>query len=295
MKHDTEFSNQEIEKLLDVLRDVPPREEDSIAKSREAYLEAVANLPEPVSKKQFLRLKFRKSYYQLRFRTLTIAVLLSTIFGGGAITVGASQTSLPGENLYPLKIWIENIRMGLTSDGTKKIELHLIFASERLDEINQLESMGISDVPEEISVDFIHHIEDASQLLSSETNQSEYEQEIDELLTEYGELEGEDIETEDSEEDDQIESQQSEDDEEDQETENSDEDESEEEITPEETEHGNGPGQNQTPGATPPATSESDDEEDSTQQPNETEEPDDHKDDGESNETDEPDTEEEND
>ena len=58
--------------------------------------------------------------------------------GGGAAAVYASQESLPGEALYPLKIWSEDMRIELTNNPESELQLNLQFAERRMIEIGEV-------------------------------------------------------------------------------------------------------------------------------------------------------------
>ena len=67
-----------------------------------------------------------------------IALVISLAAGGGAVT--ASQTSLPTDALYPVKIATEQIQEAITFNNTKKIDLSVKLAEKRLDEIKLLQT-----------------------------------------------------------------------------------------------------------------------------------------------------------
>jgi len=74
---------------------------------------------------------------------VTILMIVSALVGGsGAATVYASQASLPGELLYPVKTWSEDVRMDLTSDPESDLDLNLEFADRRVAEIVSLLGEG---------------------------------------------------------------------------------------------------------------------------------------------------------
>ncbi len=73
---------------------------------------------------------------------MTILIILAvvvTLSGGG--TIIASQNALPGDFLYPVKIETEEFRLVLAPDE-RDAELYLIFANERLEEMNGLLDQG---------------------------------------------------------------------------------------------------------------------------------------------------------
>jgi len=69
-----------------------------------------------------------------------IIVLTLSALGGG--TAYASQDSLPGDTLYPVKLGTEQVRMMLPGDDVAKAELALNFAGRRMGEIEALAEMG---------------------------------------------------------------------------------------------------------------------------------------------------------
>src|SRR3989338_4833000 len=67
-----------------------------------------------------------------------IALVISLAAGGGVVT--ASQTSLPTDALYPVKIATEQIQEAITFNNAKKVDLSVKLAEKRLDEINLLQT-----------------------------------------------------------------------------------------------------------------------------------------------------------
>lgn len=98
---------------------------------------AAASLSEPARKAGFLRHMFHAPSFAL---AIIIAILGS---GGGAAL--ASQSALPGTALYGIKRATERARVTLARDESKKAELHITFASRRLQEIERLISGGADD------------------------------------------------------------------------------------------------------------------------------------------------------
>ena len=50
----------------------------------------------------------------------------------------ASQSALPGDMLYPVKLASEKVRVTITANPTEKAKLHLAFASRRLQELQKI-------------------------------------------------------------------------------------------------------------------------------------------------------------
>jgi hypothetical protein len=69
------------------------------------------------------------------FATISSFIIaLAVLLGGSGITAYASQDSLPNDWLYPVKLYLEDARYGLTDDPTAQIGLLTAFANNRIDE-----------------------------------------------------------------------------------------------------------------------------------------------------------------
>jgi hypothetical protein len=80
----------------------------------------------------------RWKWYRTPSRILapvSIAMLIFIIAGGS--TVYASQSSLPGDTLYPVKTGIENLQLAVTTSPAVKADLYLKFTQRRIDEVQQ--------------------------------------------------------------------------------------------------------------------------------------------------------------
>ncbi|CAG1008064.1 hypothetical protein ANAEL_03619 [Anaerolineales bacterium] len=73
------------------------------------------------------------------FQRLAIALTLAALFlTSGTGLVSASSSALPGENLYPVKLTWENIRLFFTFNEEARESLEHSFKNERLHEVNEL-------------------------------------------------------------------------------------------------------------------------------------------------------------
>ena len=70
-------------------------------------------------------------------RLVPALLILSLLFTSGG-TVFASQKSLPGETLYPVKLLSENVRVAIALTAAKKAELQMANAAERTKEIEEV-------------------------------------------------------------------------------------------------------------------------------------------------------------
>lgn len=68
-------------------------------------------------------------------RLVPAFLILSLLLTSGG-TVFASQVSLPGETLYPVKLLSENVRIAVALTPSKKAELQVEYAAERTKEID---------------------------------------------------------------------------------------------------------------------------------------------------------------
>lgn len=69
-------------------------------------------------------------------------LLIAALLGGGAGATYASQSSLPGDTLYPVKLASEKVQTVLVVNDAKEADLHLKFSSKRLEEIEELAKKG---------------------------------------------------------------------------------------------------------------------------------------------------------
>lgn len=72
------------------------------------------------------------------------AVLIVAISGTGIGGAYASQSALPGDLLYPVKLASEKVQLALASGESKKAELHLKFSQKRLEEAEKLAEKKIT-------------------------------------------------------------------------------------------------------------------------------------------------------
>ena len=85
--------------------------------------------------------------YIKRFGTSMAGVILAIVLAVSTLGVGtayASQSSLPGDALYPLKLATEQAGMVLSPDGAARVERALSFANKRMREMEALAQKGRS-------------------------------------------------------------------------------------------------------------------------------------------------------
>jgi predicted transcriptional regulator len=91
--------------------------------------------------------RIRPMPYIKRFGTSMAGVILAVVLAVSGLGVGAayaSQSSLPGDTLYPLKLATEQAGMILSPDGPARAERALSFANKRMREMEALTQKGRS-------------------------------------------------------------------------------------------------------------------------------------------------------
>jgi hypothetical protein len=117
--------------------DVP---QAAFIKTRSRLLNTAAEMRgEPKAKKVHLPfLGARTQPRQIPILASALAVLLVLILLAGTGLVRASSTSLPGDDLYPIKIGWEGLRINLTFDPQRRDSLEQEFENERYEELEEL-------------------------------------------------------------------------------------------------------------------------------------------------------------
>jgi hypothetical protein len=85
---------------------------------------------------------YRSSYrnWQPRWAIAVMTALLVLILGSG--TVFASNSSMPGSPLYPVKIATENVRLSMTGSAVAKAQLYATYAERRVVELGYIAEKG---------------------------------------------------------------------------------------------------------------------------------------------------------
>lgn len=186
------FTPQELDSIerLQSLKPVPPRSPTHAERGKAVFLFQARQIYRPVSPGGFLRLNGWKRLLQrprLRRSTLTISLLLAFLFLTASSTVYAAQQSLPGDQLYPVKLRIEDVRIALSNQSATALALHLDFAQERLVEMRLTSLPG--DNPEILLLEenFQTHIQVALRLAGGDRDA---QNRIQELIDEFDLLTG---------------------------------------------------------------------------------------------------------
>lgn len=129
------------------LREVPARNPGTSVDGRARFLAEAQSYPLPVSRQPERRHIEWKTIFtrkgQLKMTTIsTLLVIFTLLFGGTGATVFASQSSLPDQPLYAVKLASEDVRTGLATNNQTRLDLATSLADTRLDEILQLAAQG---------------------------------------------------------------------------------------------------------------------------------------------------------
>jgi hypothetical protein len=163
---------QQIIERLELLRQKPPRDPRAAARGRAQFLAQASSMQKAVSPNAFQRLndwiatkflRYRKERSPMLGTISSIIIALAVVLGGGGITAFAAQDSLPNEVLYPVKLYLEDARYGLTDDPVTQIELLTKFANKRIDEITSLALQGEA-VPNRVVTRFHYNLQTMLQL-----------------------------------------------------------------------------------------------------------------------------------
>jgi hypothetical protein len=105
---------------------------------------------------------------------VAILLAIAVILAGSSITVFASQYSLPGQVLYQVKSWSEDVRLLMTTSPDAKLGLTLKFTNLRVKEISGILTDG-NTVNNQTVDRFQQELEDAIQLAAQlDDNQMKY-------------------------------------------------------------------------------------------------------------------------
>ncbi len=154
---------------LDSLTSVPDRDTDRTAAGRAVFLSRAKILRQTVTREPDNRHKgWTRSFKKERSPMFTLAriILLAAIaLGGTGMTAYAAQESLPAQPLYPIKTWIEDVRLGLSTDPQRDFDLLFAFVEERISEIERLAQQRQA-IPEHVATRLNEHMRVMAQVVA---------------------------------------------------------------------------------------------------------------------------------
>jgi hypothetical protein len=171
------MSNKEIDpktkQALEGLRSVPPRNPVQAARGKAEFLKQAAGMRLAVSREKENRHNRqsstifpafpRKERVPMFNPLIAIVLALAVLFSGTVTTVFASQTSLPNQTLYPVKILSEDATLALNNNPQTQIQYNLDFADRRISEMTLLLSSSAA-IPEEVITRLQNELDQALQL-----------------------------------------------------------------------------------------------------------------------------------
>lgn len=190
----TENDLEKLEQKLFALSSIPSRNPKNAANGKTNYLsEAKLIQSEIVTTNNDLRHRYwknkqkkvfgiRKEPLPMLTQVVSIILIAVTLLGGiGGGTVYASQSALPDELLYPIKIWAEDFQLEMTRSEDKQFEMNLQFAEKRMDEISELVQAG-DKIPLQLFERLQQHFDFASKLADFTSDPMQSKQQIQEQL-----------------------------------------------------------------------------------------------------------------
>lgn len=154
------MSNRELRKLIASVREAERMTKPDpawVEANRAALLTRVRDtLPNRVPKfgvriRALVQSVIPPSFLQiLRGPMAAVLAVLVIALGGSIASVNASERSLPGDWLYPIKIAAEQTRLALTSDKADKLRLKTEFVGRRLEEIKGVAASTGENKPERL-------------------------------------------------------------------------------------------------------------------------------------------------
>jgi hypothetical protein len=162
MKSHTE-SESIVQEHIDELKSVPERDARAATRARARFL------TQAVSGEEFQRHKgwnsiFRKEQFAMNI-LISILVIAGLLTGGGA-TVKAAQDDLPGEHLYGIKTWSEDVSLQFQNNPETRVERLMALAQTRVQEMTQMVEAGQTP-PDQVRLRLEGHLQQALQLCSN--------------------------------------------------------------------------------------------------------------------------------
>lgn len=133
---------------------------------------------------RYSNFKFFGNLFLKPLPAFSAIILLFVILGSG--TAFAASGANPGDQLFPLKLAIENARIGLTFNADAKADLQMNLANQRLEETAEVSGKGNlnSNVKDRIESNFQRHANAVAARITKLQEQGNI-QDADDLLTKF--------------------------------------------------------------------------------------------------------------
>ena len=155
------LNDRELLSLLHLLHRVPARKRSNVVKGRARFNKEVSDLSlymtQPVSNsflnglmvwiKNFIPVvKISKEGNMMWMKLSIVALVIVMVFGGAVTAVQAAEASLPGQLMYPLKIFVEDAQ-GIAASPEDQVQQSMQRLENRIQEILRLREQN-KEVPE---------------------------------------------------------------------------------------------------------------------------------------------------
>lgn len=97
---------------------------------------------------------------------IIITTIVSLISGAGVVS--ASNSAIPGDTLYPVKTWVEDVQLAISSDEVD-VKLNEVFAGNRIDELVLLIESGETELISQLA----ERYQNQTELMTQSMNQIE--------------------------------------------------------------------------------------------------------------------------
>lgn len=161
--NDQHNSESIVQEWLDVLKDDPAPDPQTVARARARFL-AQAVSEDEIQRRSGWKSIFRKERFAMNI--LVSVLVIAGLLAGGGMTVRASQDDLPNEPLYGVKTWSENVGLQFQNNPDAKVERLMELAQTRIQEMSRMIEAGQTP-PEPIRLRLEQHLQQALQLCSN--------------------------------------------------------------------------------------------------------------------------------
>lgn len=152
-----------VQEKLDKLKAVPERTSQAANHARARFLAQAVSANE-VQRHKGWKSIFRKEQFAMNI-LISVLVIAGLVVGGGT-TVKAAQNDLPGEPLYAVKTFSENVSVQFQNDPSEKVDHLLELAQTRVEEMKRMVESG-QNPPEQVRSRLEQHLQQALQLCSN--------------------------------------------------------------------------------------------------------------------------------
>jgi hypothetical protein len=173
MKLDEIEIEEKLSKSLEAIRRVPGLDAQIANEERLKFLELGEEYRKAVSVSgkprlinwidQWIQSIRRKELKPMMYAILTFLISFTLLFGGAGASVAAAQDDLPGDALYGLKIWSEQVRTRWMVSDQEQFQWMLKLTNRRMAEVEALLALE-KPIPETVALQLHQHQETALQL-----------------------------------------------------------------------------------------------------------------------------------